>query len=377
MIDVRRATSRPTAQSSDNRKPLHSISFLSKQTRSNCYCTEVRHKKETKTNMPITPRWGDDVDDSDDEQQPRLISEQKKLVIPPTHKSAVDSKGIQIVTSYRQNPSNPKQLLKTVTRVKVSIERVKEAKAVGERKKNWKKFGQALKDDEAANKTTVQSKDEIFMEDPNADTDLQDEDPGAAIAGNLNAFWAKQQRRQLERKYDVGGGEEAEEGAGAGAAAAAGGWTQVGVGGGPASGKYVPPAVRAGLASGAYKPERRTDDLNTIRVTNLSENTTESDLQELFQRFGRISRVYLAKDKETLQSRGFAFVSFVNKDDAARAMEKLQGFGYDHLILKLEWARPNAPKDPASSGTEFRSGYGKALAQDTKEKVSYASNLTR
>ena len=99
-------------------------------------------------------------------------------------------------------------------------------------------------------------------------------------------------------------------------------------------------------------------------------------LQELFQPFGRISRVYLAKDKETMVSRGFAFVSFVHREDAARAMDKLQGYGYDHLILKLEWARPSAPKDPASEGTQFRSGYGKALAQDTKEKVSYASNLT-
>jgi translation initiation factor 3 subunit G len=78
-----------------------------------------------------------------------------------------------------------------------------------------------------------------------------------------------------------------------------------------------------------------------------------------------------------MQSRGFAFVSFVSKDDAALAMQELQGFGYDHLILKLEWARPNTPKDPASAGTEFRSGYGKALAQDTKERVSYASNLTK
>merc|ERR1712137_1325318 len=135
-------------------------------------------------------------------------------------------------------------------------------------------------------------------------------------------------------------------------------------------------AAASGGPGSAFKPERR-QDLNTIRVTNLSENTTEADLQDLFQRFGRISRVYLAKDKETLQSRGFAFVSFVNKDDAAQAMEELQGFGYDHLILKLEWARPNAPKDPASSGTEYRSGYGKALAQDTKEKVTYASNLTK
>ena len=46
------------------------------------------------------------------------------------------------------------------------------------------------------------------------------------------------------------------------------------------------------------------------------------------------------------------------------------------LRSQLEWARPSAPKDPASESGGFRSGYGKALAQDTKEKVSYASNLT-
>lgn len=223
----------------------------------------------------------------------------------------------------------------------------------------------ALKDGaEGAQRSTILSKDDIFIEDPNADNDLQEEDAAKDLSSNLNEFWAKQQKRQLERKYGVEGKEE-------------GGWNVVGAGGGAASGgKYVPPSARAAMAGGV-KPERRTDDLNTIRVTNISENTTEADLQDLFKPFGRISRVYLAKDKETLQSRGFAFVSFVNKDDAAKAMEKLQGFGYDHLILKLEWARPNTPKDPASSGTEFRSGYGKALAQDTKAKVSYASNLTK
>lgn len=322
--------------------------------------------------MASTPRWGDDLDDSDDEQSQTTIQKSGLggVQIPPTQKSRIDSKGIQIITSYRQNPSHPGQLLKTITKVKVTVEKVKEPVAVSERRK-WKKFGQAALDEKEKVKTTVQSKDEIFLEDPNADTDLQEEGPTAAF-GNLNAFWAKQQRRQLERKYDVAGGDDAE--------GVAAGWTQVGAGGAVASsGKYVPPSVRAALSgvSAGYKPERRMDDLNTIRVTNLSESTTEADLQDLFQRYGRISRVYLAKDKETMQSRGFAFVSFVSKDDAARAMEELQGFGYDHLILKLEWARPNAPKDPATSGTEFRSGYGKALAQDTKEKVSYASNLTK
>lgn len=323
----------------------------------------------------MTTKWGDDVD-SDEEAQPQTSSSGLSISIPPTQKSRIDSKGIQIVTSYRQNPSHPKQLLKTINKVKVETIRVKEPKAV-EARRQWKKFGQAAIDEKEGVKSTVQSKDEIFLEDPNADTDLQEQEDATATFGNLNAFWAKQQRRQLERKYDVeGGGGEPGDDANNDAAGGANKWTQVGSGGS----KYVPPSMRAGAAgssSAAYKPERRTDDLNTIRVTNLSESTTEADLQELFSRYGRISRVYLAKDKETMQSRGFAFVSFVSKDDAARAMAELQGYGYDHLILKLEWARPNAPKDPSAASTEYRSGYGKALAQDTKAKVSYASNLTK
>lgn len=312
----------------------------------------------------MTTRWGDDADDSDEEHFPSSNGE-SKMEIPPTHKSRIDSKGIQVVTSYRQNPSHAGQMIKTITKVRVSTAEVREHKDVAKRRK-WKKFGQAALDEDTSN-VTIHSRDDIYLDDPNADTDLQDEDPSKALTGNLNAFWAKQQRRQLERKYDVDveeGGEKKEES----------GWTQVAATGGP--GKYVPPNLRGG-AGGTKMPDRaRTEDINTIRVTNISENTSESDLQDLFQKFGRISRVYLAKDKETLKSRGFAFVSFVNKDDASEAMDKVQGFGYDHLILKLEWARPSAPKDPASAGTEFRSGYGKALAQDTKEKVSYASNLT-
>lgn len=320
----------------------------------------------------MAQRWGDVLDDDSDEEdivQHRQSTSVGGLVIPPTHKSRIDSKGIQIITSYRQHPANASQLLKTITKVKVTTEKVREAKSVEERRR-WRKFGNALKDGaEGAQRSTIISKDDIFIEDPNADIDVQEEDAAKDLSSNLNEFWAKQQKRQLERKYGVEGKDDP----------AGGGWNVVGAGGGTAGGsggKYIPPSARAAMAGGV-KPERRTDDLNTIRVTNISENTTEADLQDLFKPFGRISRVYLAKDKETLQSRGFAFVSFVNKDDAAKAMEKLQGFGYDHLILKLEWARPNTPKDPASSGTEFRSGYGKALAQDTKEKVSYASNLTK
>ena len=86
----------------------------------------------------------------------------------------------------------------------------------------------------------------------------------------------------------------------------------------------------------------RSRDLSTtIRVTNLSDDTSENDVRDLFSRFGNVQRVYLARNKATQQSRGFAFVSFYQRKDAEQAMETLQGFGYDNLILRLEWAAPS------------------------------------
>lgn len=322
------------------------------------------------------------------------------LAVPPTHTSRIDSKGIKVVTSYRLDPANPNRLLKTTTTIRVTHDKVKENIAVAARRK-WKKFGLADTAEDQSN-VTIHSREDIYLEDPHADIDLQEEDSGAkAISGNLNAFWAKQNMRTLQRKYDVDGDAAGNDDVGGGAED---GWTQVGSGGGAAgagTAKYVPPSARGGSAAsssagmggkslaalaasagggdgggGDRRNNNESRDQNTIRVTNISEDTSEADLQELFSAFGRISRVYLAKDKETNQSRGFAFVSFVHQQDAAKAMAKLQGHGYDHLILKLEWARPSAPKDPASGATQFRSGYGKALAQDTKEKVTFASNLT-
>lgn len=58
-----------------------------------------------------------------------------------------------------------------------------------------------------------------------------------------------------------------------------------------AGGKYVPPSQRAGAkAGGESMNNKNRDDLPTLRVTNLSEDCTDNDLWELFQRFGRINR---------------------------------------------------------------------------------------
>lgn len=77
----------------------------------------------------------------------------------------------------------------------------------------------------------------------------------------------------------------------------------------------------------------------SLRVSNLSEDTTEGDLRDLFGNFGPIQRVHIAT-RDNGESRGFGFVNFMRKEDAERALRKLNGYGYANLILQVEWAAP-------------------------------------
>ena len=97
---------------------------------------------------------------------------------------------------------------------------------------------------------------------------------------------------------------------------------------GQQSGGYVPPHLRKGAKeSGGERMGGRyeRDDLATLRVTNVSEFAEENDLREIFERFGRVTRVFLAKDRETGRAKGFAFISFQERTDAAKACEKIDG----------------------------------------------------
>jgi translation initiation factor 3 subunit G len=84
-------------------------------------------------------------------------------------------------------------------------------------------------------------------------------------------------------------------------------------GAGAGSGKYVPPNLRgaagAGLRRGEAmggRPGGRGDDDATLRVTNVSDDTQDDDLKELFGRFGHVLRVYVGRDRVTNMPKGTA-----------------------------------------------------------------------
>jgi len=108
---------------------------------------------------------------------------------------------------------------------------------------------------------------------------------------------------------------------------------------------YVPPHRRGEMPMMLDSQKRQREE-NSIRISNLSEHVTEDEIQDLCKQFGNVARIYLAKEKfpekgTQAKCKGFAFINYHKKDDAAKAIATLNGFGYDHLILNVEWAKPS------------------------------------
>lgn len=109
-------------------------------------------------------------------------------------------------------------------------------------------------------------------------------------------------------------------------------------------GKYKPPSLRSGAVPMTMGGPTQRDDSSTLRVTNLSEDVEEEDLRDLFRRYGRVTRIYLGRDRETGACKGFAYVNFEDRASADLARQKLDGFPYSNLILSCQWSQPRADR---------------------------------
>ncbi len=75
-------------------------------------------------------------------------------------------------------------------------------------------------------------------------------------------------------------------------------------------------------------------------VGNLNYKVREGDLEQAFGAYGAISSVKVIKDRETNKSKGFAFVEMENSDEAAEAMNALNGSEFMGRQLVIKEALP-------------------------------------
>lgn len=297
--------------------------------------------------------WGDDEEEE---------------VLPRAKVGDVDATtGLRTSTEHRRRPNGDRVKVTTVERVYNVHVRV--SKGVAERKE-WAKFGNVVGSKDESN-ITIQSSDEVFIEPP-AHGAMAEEENNKAMAAGLRNFREKMQLRKMARDAGIDGMDDG--------GAPTSGLRRPGLSaGGGAGGKYVPPGARgmdAGERAAAVTEIERKD---TLRISNLAEVTYEDELRAICSQHGSVHRVFLATDKETGLAKGFAYVTFRTEEDAARALEGMQGVGLHHLIINVEYAKAKTGDSAGGGGGARRhmSGYGQKLAQDTTRNVSYASNLTR
>jgi RNA recognition motif-containing protein len=96
-----------------------------------------------------------------------------------------------------------------------------------------------------------------------------------------------------------------------------------------------------------------------LYVGNLSFQTSSQDLQELFAQAGIVQSASVVEDRETGRSRGFAFVEMSTNDEAASAIELLNGKEVGGRALKVNEAKPRENRGTGGRGfSNNRGGFG-------------------
>jgi RNA recognition motif-containing protein len=93
-----------------------------------------------------------------------------------------------------------------------------------------------------------------------------------------------------------------------------------------------------------------------LYVGNLPYETTESDLQALFESAGAVATVSIVRDRATGQARGFAFVEMSDAESAQKAINELDKHQYGGRNLTVNEARPMTPRGNGGGGGGFGGG---------------------
>jgi len=95
--------------------------------------------------------------------------------------------------------------------------------------------------------------------------------------------------------------------------------------------------------------------VKNIFVGNLSFNTGEDELRQIFEGYGQVDRVSIMTDRDTGRSRGFGFVEMASNEDGEKAITALNGSQLGGRTINVNEARP---KTERGGGGGFGGGRG-------------------
>src|SRR5205809_3904087 len=87
-----------------------------------------------------------------------------------------------------------------------------------------------------------------------------------------------------------------------------------------------------------------------LYVGNLPFQTTEADLQSLFEGSGEVRSINVVRDRATGQARGFAFVEMSDSESAQKAINELDKHQYGGRSLTVNEAKPMTPRSNGGGG---------------------------
>jgi len=98
--------------------------------------------------------------------------------------------------------------------------------------------------------------------------------------------------------------------------------------------------------------------MTNIFVGNLNFRTTQDELHAAFAQFGTVERVNIVTDRDTGQSRGFAFVEMTDRQEAENAIAQLNGAQLNGRAMNVNEARPKPAGGGGRGGYERGGGRG-------------------
>ncbi|CAN3365663.1 eukaryotic translation initiation factor 3 subunit G [Diutina catenulata] len=248
----------------------------------------------------------------------------------------VNPDGTKTVVTYRLNQDGKK--VKVTQKIKDVTVTEKVHPLIAQRK-NWKKYGKEKNTPPGPDTSTTQLGEKVelklgtsWKETEKADEAEKQENAQKIVRNSIQCRTCGGEHftAQCPFKDTLG--------AGAGASKETAGVVP------ETGGRYVPRHLRAD-ANGNLPTRESRDDSTTLKVSQLNTFVDEDMIRnELLARFGPLQRVTLVRNKETGESKGFAYVAFLTEELAQKALDSLNGKGYHSLILHLEWSKKRKPQ---------------------------------